>query len=167
MALHPSRSDLVGASDPSIALNAPSTTTRVTFQESALQAALARITGEQRHVSAFLNLENLTGSAVHGNYEVYINAPAIADQPNAHPPLLAGHLSTFGVRKASDPDNPHGGSGITTVLDISKLVHQLRHERGWDGRHLDVTIVHKDPPGVARPTAPTDLKVGRVSVYYS
>jgi hypothetical protein len=71
------------------------------------------------------------------------------------------------VRKASQPDGLHGGSGITTVLDISRLIQKLHEERGWDGHHLDVTLVPEVPPGKKEPMPAGDLKLGRVSVYYS
>jgi tyrosinase len=154
---------MVGASDPAIAVAGHTTRTRVTFHQPARQAVLDRIAGT-RPVNAYLNLENITGSGLHGSYEVYVDVPGA---PPGQPPLLAGDLSTFGVRRASRKDGPHGGNGITTVLDISPLIEKLHHERGWDGQHLDVTIVRADAPGVTTPPPPTDLKVGRVSVYYS
>src|SRR5208283_2423784 len=160
------RPELVGASGPSIALAGATTTTRVTYQEPARQAATARLAGA-RPVNAFLNLENVTGSGLHGSYEVYIDVPSNGATPPGQAPLLAGHLSTFGVRKASRPDSPHGGSGITTVLEITPLIEQLHHERGWDGHHLDVTLVRKVPPCGGGGETESDLKIGRVSVYYS
>ncbi len=160
------RPDLVGASESSIALPGARTTTRVTFQESARQAVLARV-ADRRPVNAYLNLENVTGSGLHGTYQVYIDAPPTAEAPAAQAPMLAGVMSTFGVRKASQKDGPHGGSGITTVLEITPLIHKLRHERGWDGHHLDVTLVPEVPPGRKEVMPPSDLKIGRVSVYYS
>ncbi len=165
MATTSPRPELVGASEPAIALAGATTTSRVTFQEPARLAATARL-GGARPVKAFLNFENVTGSGLHGSYEVYINVPSAGASPPGPAPLLAGHLSTFGVRKASRPDSPHGGSGITTVLEITKLIEQLHHERGWDGHHLDVTLVHKVPPGGVRGDQGSDLQIGRVSVYY-
>ena len=61
---------------------------------------------------AFLNIENVTGTGQHGSYEVYVGVPGA---PATQAPLLAGQLSTFGVHVASQPDGPHGGSGITTA----------------------------------------------------
>jgi tyrosinase len=182
---------MVGASEPSIALAGTRTTTRVTFLDSVRQAVLARLAGK-RPVHAHLNLEHVTGSGLHGTYQVFIDVPAAAGTaapgaapgttagaapgaapgaaagtPSGHAPLFAGILSTFGVRKASQPDGPHGGSGITTVLDISRLIQKLHEERGWDGHHLDVTLVPEVPPGKKEPMPAGDLKLGRVSVYYS
>ena len=153
--------DLVGASAASIALPGRRTTTRVTFHQPARQAVLARIDGK-RPVNAYLNVENVTGSGLHGTYEVFVNTPA-GDQE----PLLAGHMSTFGVKKASRKDGPHGGSGTTTVLEITPLIKRLHEERGWDGQHLDVILVPEVPPGRKEPMPPSDLQIGRVSIYYS
>jgi hypothetical protein len=202
MALTSPRADLVGASEPSIPLPGAKITTRVNMLQAARQAVLARLAGK-RPVHAHLNLEHITGSGVHGSYQVYIevpSAPGVASRtgpgaapgtgpgaaPGAapgsasgapagtahgasggHAPLFAGILSTFGVRKASLKDGPHGGSGITTVLDISPLIHKLHDQHGWDGHHLDVTLVPEVPPGRKEPMPPSDLKIGRVSVYYS
>ena len=162
------------------------------FLQAARQAVLARLAGK-RPVHAHLNLEHITGSGVHGSYQVYIEVPSApgaapapgtapaapaatapgasaATAPGApagHAPLFAGILSTFGVRKASLKDGPHGGSGITTVLDITPLIHKLHDEHGWDGHHLDVTLVPEIPPGRKEPMPASDLKIGRVSVFYS
>jgi tyrosinase len=161
------RPDLVGASETSIAVQRHHhTTTRVTFHQPARQAVLARV-GTSRPVNAFLNLENVTGSGLHGSYEVYVDVPQTDATPAGHKPLLAGHLSTFGVRAASMADGPHAGSGNTTVLDVTKQIHALHSEHGWDGQHLDVTLVPKIVGSQKPDQTPSDLKIGRVSVYYS
>jgi tyrosinase len=154
---------LVGASPTAIALSGPSTSVRVAFDRPSRLAAIARLAGA-RPVRAFLNLENITGTGLHGSYEVYIDAPSTDPTAAGRPPLLAGHLSTFGVHKASLPSGPHAGSGITSVLEISPLIEQLDRERGWDGAHLDLTFVRK---GSARAAGPGGPQIGRVSVYYA
>jgi tyrosinase len=166
MARNAPQADMVGASEPSIALPGTKITTHVAFLQQAREAVLARLAGKRR-ANAYLNLEHVTGSGLHGTYKVYINIPAAAGAQPAPEPLYAGLLSTFGVRKASLKDNPHGGSGITTVLDITKLIHKLHDEHSWDGHHLEVTLVPEVPPGRTEPLPPSDLKIGRVSVYYS
>ena len=161
------RPDLVGASDLSIAVNRRHhTTARVTFHQPARQAVLARV-GTSRPVNAYLNIENVTGSGLHGSYEVYVDVPRSGAVSAEHRPLLAGHLSTFGVKAASRADGAHAGSGITTVLDISRLMRDLHDAPGWDGQHLDVTLVPKVVGSQKPDETPSDLKIGRVSVYYS
>ena len=82
-------------------------------------------------------------------------------------PLLAGHLSTFGVRKASIPSSQHDGAGITTVIEISNLVEQLHRERHWDGGALDVTFVPTGPKSDSPAGSSGQVEIGRISVYYS
>jgi hypothetical protein len=77
--------------------------------------------------------------------------------------LFAGSLSTFGVQKASRPGGPHGGSGITTVLDITAPVEQLRRQGRWDETRLHVSFVRR---GAGQQPPASNLRVGRVSVYY-
>jgi tyrosinase len=156
---------LVAASQPNIAVTGARTTASVPFNQSARQSALARF-AVGRPVRAFLNLENVTGSGIYGSYEVYVTAPQTAVKTGSDQPLLAGHLSTFGVRKASKPDSPHGGGGITSVLDITSIVDQLR-QHGWDGSQLDVSVVPSGPKRAASPPSQSPLTIGRISIYYA
>jgi len=150
---------LVAASQPNIAVSGARTTAQVPFNQPARQSAMARF-AVNRPVRAFLNIENVTGSGLYGSYEVYVNAPGQAGEP-----LHAGRLSTFGVRKASRADGPHGGGGITSVLDITSCVDQL-HQRGWDGSRLDVSLV-PDGPAAQKAASQPPLTIGRISVYYA
>ena len=59
--------DLVGASEAPVALPGRRTTTRVMLHQPARHAVLARVAGK-RPVNAYLNLENITGSGLHGTY---------------------------------------------------------------------------------------------------
>jgi tyrosinase len=156
----PKPAALVGASQPSISIAGASTAVNVPLHQATLQSATARLAGV-RPIRAFLNLENVTGRGVHGNYEVYVDAP-----PWSASPLLAGQLSTFGVDSASRPDNPHGGSGITSVLEITAQIEQLK-TRGWNGLNLVVTFVPKASARARGALAGTGLRIGRISVYYA
>jgi len=156
---------LVAASQPNIPVSGASTTARVPFNQAARQSAIARF-AVKRPVRAFLNLENVTGTGIYGSYDVYVDAPH-AGKPSGDSPLLAGHLSTFGVRKASRSDSPHGGGGITSVLDITSVIEQLHRDRNWDGSQLDVTFVPSRPPDAERAKSESPLTIGRISVYYA
>jgi tyrosinase len=128
------------------------------------QAARARI-AERRQLRAFLNLENVTGQGSLPKYDVYIDVPPAGQDRSNRSPLQVGSLSLFGVAAASDPGGPQGGSGITSVLEITPQVEQLRREGRWDERRLEVTFIRRETGAWAR--APMqDLKVGRISVYY-
>jgi tyrosinase len=155
--------EMIGASSP-VVLDTPEATARLALRSPVAQAARARITAA-RPTRAFLNLENVTGQGPLPKYDVYIDVPPAGQETSDRPPLLAGSLSLFGVQAASDPAGPQGGSGITSVIEITHLVEQLRQEGRWDESRLHVTFVRRD--GTAQAAAPTQpLQVGRVSVYY-
>lgn len=165
MAKSPQSPQLVASSPGAVPLRETATQARVDFNHSARAAAVAR--APSRPVRGFLNLENVTGSGVPRNYDVYVDVPGPAPAGAERKPLLAGHLSTFGVQKASLGSGQHGGGGITTVLDISPLLEQLHRERNWDAAHLDVTFVPSGPRDESAGAATGSLQVGRISVYYS
>lgn len=155
--------ELVGASTQ-VVLDSPVNTAEVAFRPRIAQAARARM-GTARPTRAFLNLEHVTGTGRLPKYDVYIDVPPAGQASSGRNPLFAGSLSTFGVQKASRPSGPHAGSGITTVLDITGPVEQLRREGRWDETRLQVTFVRRESIG-QQPAPTANLRVGRVSVYY-
>ena len=159
----PPQPELVGAS-AQIVLDSPINTAEVAFRPQIAQAARVRMAAT-RPAHAFLNLEHVTGTGRLPKYDVYIDVPPPGQGSSGRPPLFAGSLSTFGVQKASRPGGPHAGSGITTVLDITGPVEQLRGEGRWDETRLQVTFVRRERVG-QQPPPTGNLRVGRVSVYY-
>jgi tyrosinase len=155
--------ELVAGSAP-VVLDAPRLTVPVPFRPQAAYAARARI-GTGRHTRAFLNLENVKGQGPLPKYDVYVDVPPPGRETSGRPPLLAGSLSLFGVQAASDPAGPQGGSGITSVIEITPLVEQLQHEGRWDGTRLHVTFLRRDTGGLGA-AARQPLQIGRISVYY-
>jgi tyrosinase len=155
--------ELIGATAP-VPLDTPQTTVQVALRPQVAQAARARIAAS-RPTRVFLNLENVTGQGSLPKYDIYIDVPPAGQDASNRSPLLAGSLSLFGVQAASDPSGPQGGSGITSVIEITQLVDQLRREGRWDEARLHVTFMRRDIG--ARTAVPTqDLKIGRISVYY-
>ena len=147
-----------------VVLNAPQMTVQVPLRENVAQAARARI-AERRQLRAFLNLENVTGQGSLPKYDVYIDVPPAGQDRSNRSPLPVGSLSMFGVAAASDPDGPQGGSGITSVIEITPQVEHLRREGRWDESRLQVTFIKREIGAWGR--APMqDLKIGRISVYY-
>jgi tyrosinase len=67
----------------------------------------------------------------------------------------------FGVETASDEEAPHGGSGLTYVLDVTDIVDRLKAEGRWNPDRLDLSFVARDALG-----ADVGLQVGSVSVHY-
>jgi tyrosinase len=155
--------EVVGARTD-VVLNAPQMTVQVPFLTNVAQAARARIAAT-RPLRAFLNLENVTGHGSLPKYDIYIDVPPAGQDRSNRSPLHVGSLSLFGVAAASDPDGPQGGSGITSVIEITPQVELLRREGRWDESRLHVTFIKREIGAWAR--APMqDLKIGRISVYY-
>jgi tyrosinase len=107
----------------------------------------------------FLNLENIRGNNDATALRVYLNLPDGAN-PDDHPELLAGTIALFGVSLASKPDEAHAGSGITQVLDITRIVDELHLADKLDLDHIKVKIVPRTP--VAEED---NITIGRISVY--
>jgi tyrosinase len=151
---------LVGASEEPIRLSSSPISVNVQIDPSAAadtRAALAA--GEPS--KAYLNLENIVGSKKVSSYKVFVNAPESDPMAQAN---YAGLLPMFGLVEASRRDDPHGGSGLTYVLDITDIVNQLKQSDKWDDKKLQITFVPKhgkqDAEGGEGP------QVGRVSLYY-
>jgi tyrosinase len=107
----------------------------------------------------FLNLENVRGRQDSAALRVYVGLADDAD-PADHPERLAGSVALFGVRKATDSDDEHGGQGLTFVMEITKIVDQMRFEDGFDVDDLEVLIVPFNPVPEA-----AQVRIGRVSVF--
>lgn len=107
----------------------------------------------------FLNLEDVRGLSDATAFKVYVGVPDGAD-PAKHPELLAGSVALFGVRKASRAGGPHGGRGLTFVLEITDIVDRLHLQNALDVDALGVRIVPIRPvPKQAQVT------IGRISIY--
>jgi tyrosinase len=91
--------------------------------------------------------------------DVYINLPEGAKHGD-HPELFAGSVSLFGLRKASEKDEKHGGAGLNLVLDITEIVDALHLKKELDVDSLNVRIV---PAHEVRDE--DQITVGRVSIY--
>ena len=131
----------------------------VSAQPVALESlAAGQPAGGPRRV--FLTLSNITARRPTTRVSVYLGerpaTEAVADEGQ-----LAGTLPMFGVTQASDPAAEHGGSGLSYVLDVTKVVERLQNKGQWDPQKLKVTFV---PAGSV--DADTDLKVGSVRVHY-
>jgi tyrosinase len=172
MARIPQTPQPVGLSGVSIPLTGTLTTINVDFDEPTVHAARRRLesAAAQRPPRVYLNLENISGTGHPGTYDVYIDIPRAGQAPDPRHALFAGLLTTFGVQAASRSRGRHSGSGITTVLEITHLVEQLRAEHRWDEKRLHVFVVkevHDGMPVAAERVQNAKLKIGRVSVYYS
>jgi tyrosinase len=123
-----------------------------------------------------LSLEGITGTIAAPVYNVYVNLPAGA-APEDHPELLAGPITTFGVRDASRRRGTHGGNGLTFVLDITGVHDALAEARDWNPATVSVAFVPVAPPPpddpefaqrlAAAPAPEPDLRAARIAVLVS
>jgi tyrosinase len=154
--------ELVGASEQPVAVTtATSTDVRLaTGTRTPTAARGARdVTGAGSGGRFFLNLENVRGQSDAAAFSVYVGVPA-GESVEAHPELAAGAVAPFGLRKASDPNGEQAGAGLTFVLDITRIVHELHADDLSDVASLPVQVVpDRDLPERAR------ITIGRISVY--
>jgi len=163
--------ELAGASEGPVPLERDVTRTIVSLRPEFTQRSLLETTraGPRR---VYLNLENITGTGVPGDYKVYIDMPGDTLEP-----ALAGIMTTFGLERASDPNRPHGGSGLSQVFEITELANRLGLTQGTVSQ-LQVSFVREHlpiadervPEGLeeyaqaSRPDAA--IRIGRVSLFY-
>jgi tyrosinase len=101
----------------------------------------------------FLNLENVTGLSDATAFNVYIGLPQGGE-------ALAGSIALFGVRKASQAGGPHGGRGLTFVLEITDIVDRLHLQNALDVDSLQVRLAPIRPVSKA-----AKINIGRISLY--
>lgn len=148
---------LVGASEETVRLSSSPTTANVQIDPTAITENLAALAeGEPQRI--YLNMENIVGAGKASSYKVFVNAPADDPEGTSH---YAGLLPMFGLAEASRRDDPHGGSGLTYVLDITDAVNRLKQRNEWNEENLKVTFVPKQ-----REQDGEGPQVGRISLYY-
>jgi tyrosinase len=119
----------------------------------------------------FLRIEGVRGRPTAAAYNVYLNAPE-DENPRDHPELRIGALTTFGMAEASQVDDLHDGTGLTSVFDITAARDALISQQRWDPTRLRVTFrpielaaaeESGDGEGLAAET-PDDVRATRISV---
>jgi tyrosinase len=142
--------ELVGASPKPVKISGaemiPATVQMDKKVRQKMTASLSAAEGVPDRV--FLNLENIRGLNDATAFQVFVNGQ------------LAGTIALFGVRKATQADDEHGGEGLTHVLEITKLASELHLKGQLDADKLDVRIVPVKP-------VPKESKVsiGRISLF--
>jgi tyrosinase len=155
--------ELVGANEEPLQIKGGGARTSVQLDAGVRRkvAASLSVSGDEapQPDRVYLNLENVRGLADATSFKVYIGLPENA-KPADHPENLAGTVALFGVRKASQADEEHGGRGLNFVLDISDIVDSLHMRNALNTDSLDVRIVPMKPvPDEAQ------ITVGRVSIF--
>ncbi len=158
--------ELIGANSTRMALTGRTVSTQVRLDNAMMRKVERSFTAFAAHDPSvqepdriFLNIENIRSTRDGAIIDVYINLPTGAD-PAAHPDLRAGSIALFGVRKASLTDQPHGGLGVTEVLDITHIIDALHLSRGLEVPDIQVEFFSRDEL-----TPDDNVTVERVSVY--
>lgn len=107
----------------------------------------------------FVNVENIRGSNDAASFFVYVNLPEGAD-PKSYPDHRARAFTLFGVDQASKADGPHGGNGLTEVIEITEVVDKLQAKGALDPDKIAVTLVPANDVQMQ-----DDISVGAISVY--
>jgi tyrosinase len=158
---------LIGASEAPVDITGARASTTLRLDMPTAATALTAAPGGR----TWLQLENITGTGMPGNYNVHIDFPE-DDRPAA----WVGLLSTFGIERASRVDATHAGSGLSTAFDITELAQEMGVNQG-NVANLKITFDRIGEPETYQ-NLPKDFadvgpalnrqasaKVGRVSLY--
>lgn len=158
--------ELLGANNVKLELTGRTTSTQVQLENPILRKVTRSFRAfetsqplVQEPDRIFLNVENIRAAHDAIILDVYINLPNGAN-PADHPQLYAGNISLFGVSNASRSDQPHGGKGLTKVLEITDIIDALYLSQGLDVSNLKVDFFSRNA------LTPQDkVTVERVSLY--
>jgi tyrosinase len=164
--------ELAGANSEAIALGSDPVTTSVPLSLDRTNMSFSDA-AKPRPSNVFLNVENVTGTGVPGDFLVGV-APAASGAD----PIPVGVFGTFGIAKASDPDQSHGGGGLSAAFDITDIADQIGLSDG-SATEVGVTLTPQSAPEIDASGAPDELaditlnsdnptiSVGRVSVFFA
>jgi tyrosinase len=163
----PKTTELVGSNSNSVRIGGNATDARVQLDPDARDRMSATLSMKPMTDLAapglpdrvFLALENITSSTDAGVFYVYVNLPKGAD-PEQHPEFLAGVVSMFGARAASEPSGPHAGNGLTQTMEITDIVDAMHLNGALDAKNIDIKFVPQTPISVN-----DKIDVGRVKIY--
>jgi tyrosinase len=157
-----SKVELLGASQPGLPIRGAGLSTSVRLDPAArrrVSASFAAVPENTAPDRVFLKLENVRGTQDSSVLSVYINLPE-GGKPSDHPELLAGSVGLFGLHGASLEDGKHAGTGLSSVLEITKIVDAMHLENALDVDSISVSIV----PDLPLPDD-AQITVGRVGIY--
>lgn len=116
-------------------------------------ASLAAAPQTAKPDRVFLRLENIKSNNEGVPLAVYVGLPDGTEH-------MAGSVSLFGLRAASQPSGDHAGDGMTHVIEVSKILDQLHARGALEAGKLTVRVVPRHPvPDSA------GLSIGRISLY--
>lgn len=144
------KSELIGTNDGPLELGRNGIKTAVNLERKVwkkINKSLLAVSENRVPDQLFLQIENVTGAS---------DAHVLTVTVNGH---TAGHVSLFGLFSASNVNGPHGGNGLTFLLEITDIIDDLHLNDAFDVRSLDVEIVADGNLDNKR------VSVGRISVY--
>jgi tyrosinase len=164
--------ELAGANSGALALAADPVTTSVPLSLDRTTMSFSD-SAKPKPSNVFLNVENVTGTGVPGDFLV-----AVAPAASGADPIEVGVFGTFGIAKASDPEQSHGGGGLSAAFDLTEFADRIGLSDG-SATEVAVTLTPQAPPEVDTSAAPDELadvqlntatpsiSVGRVSVFFA
>jgi tyrosinase len=158
----PKKSELVGANKGVLRIQGPVTHTVVKLDPGARRKviqSLAKASETALPDNIYLKVENVRGTSDGVLLGVYMNLPDDT-KPADRDKYRAGSLALFGMRRASVKDGPHGGRGLTFLLDITQIVDGMYVAKALDVGSLDVSILPR-----RKLPADTVITIGRISIY--
>ncbi len=161
----PKPAELLGANDRPVRLDSDVVETRVRLDSGQRQRLFAALDVKALAAAAprepdrvYLKLENIRSPSDAAAFYVYVDLPPGAD-PEKHPDHFAGTLSMFGVTRASRPDGPSAGNGVSASFDITSIVDKLHVDNAL-GDDLSVKLVSAVPGNTS-----DQISIGSISVY--
>ncbi len=145
------RSELVGANQGKLRLESSGARTKVRLESNRWQKVALSLFEKSTAAlpdRVYLQLENVRGKIDANSLFVSVNQKQV------------GSVSLFGLRKASMEDGPHGGSGLTFLIDITDTIDDLHLDNSLQEDSLDVVLL----PDNEVP-ASESLTVDRISIY--
>ena len=164
--------ELVGANSGALALATDPVTTSVPLSLDRTTMSFSD-SAKPKPSNVFLSIENVTGSGIPGNFQV-----AVAPAASGADPIPVGVFGTFGIAKASDPEQSNGGGGLSAAFDISGITDQIGLSDG-SATEVGVTLTPQAAPDLDTSAAPDELadvelnsaaasiSVGRISVFFA
>ena len=155
---------LVGATDGPVALGADPADVVVGVDAG---GGLGLDAGLPEHV--YVVLQNIRATiARNRTYTVHVGVPP-GEDPAAHPDLLAGQFSTFGVVGATQAEGQDPGGGLTVSFDVTEIAKALDAQGGWEPGSLRVTVTPAPPADPEKGLAldeTGDLQIGQIGVFF-
>ena len=159
----PKNAELLGSNSEELEIKGSGAYTIVRFTDEGrrkLLADLPKTAAENSRSQLYLVLENIRGTKDASVLNIFISLPEDA-RPREHRDLMAGAVGLYGLRGASLRTAQNSGSGLTFVLDITRLLRDLFETKSLDADVIRVSIVPNRQLGNS-----VDIVVGRVSIVH-